>query len=69
MDMYPHLTHFPENRLALERQRQLRREIRARKDAARTGRSFRFAALAARWRPALRPRPARCVVGGQCEAV
>jgi hypothetical protein len=55
MDLYPHLTHYPENRLALERERRLRQEIRAARAVGRGERTSRLAALTARLRGAMRP--------------
>jgi hypothetical protein len=55
VDLYPHLTQFPENRLALERERRLRRQLRAARAARRVERSFGVEALTARLRGALRP--------------
>jgi len=55
MDLYPHLTQFPENRAALERERRSRQEIRAARAVERVERSARFAVLTARLRRGLRP--------------
>jgi hypothetical protein len=59
MDMYPHLTQFPENRAELQRERGRRRRIVAEGAAVRAQRPGRFAMLAAGLRRALngRPRP------------
>jgi hypothetical protein len=55
MDLYPHLTHFPENRRALEAERRLRRQIRAIRAARSSERSSRLAVLTASLRRSLRP--------------
>ena len=68
MDLHPHLTHFPENQLALQRELRLRQQIRAARAARRAQRPSRFAALAARLRPALRPAASARLVE-ECEPV
>jgi hypothetical protein len=55
MDLYPHLTQFPENRAALERERRLRQEIRVARAVRRLERPSPVAALTARFRRVLRP--------------
>jgi len=58
--MYPHLTQFEENRLELERERRLRREIREAREEAKARRKAASTPLLARVRAAFRPGPAPC---------
>src|SRR5262245_1573639 len=58
MNMYPAVTLLEENKRELERELQLRRQIREAREARRAQRPSRFAALATRLRRA--PRPAPC---------
>lgn len=59
MDMYPHLTQFPENRVELQRERGRRQRILAEGAALRARRPARVATLTASLRRAvnLEPRP------------
>lgn len=59
--VYPHLTQFEENRIELERERQLRREIRAARDEARARRKASSPSFLARVRQAV-SRPEPCAV-------
>jgi len=61
--LYPHLQ-FEENRRALERERRLRRQIRARDAARRAERPSRLAAFTVRLRGAVRPDPCPPLVEG-----
>jgi hypothetical protein len=58
--MYPHLTQFEENRLELDRERRLRREIRWAREDAKARRKAESTPLLARIRQALRPDTAPC---------
>jgi hypothetical protein len=58
--MYPHLIQFEENRLEIERERQLRREIRAAREEVKARRKAASTPLLARIRTALRRGPAPC---------
>jgi hypothetical protein len=64
MDLYPHLTQFPENRFALERERRLRQQIREAHAVSRAERPSRLAALTARLRRAPRPGSRRPLAEG-----
>lgn len=64
MNMYPHLMQFEENRLAVERDRRLRQEIRAARAAQRAQRPSRIAALMARVRRAPQNDPCAPLVEG-----
>ena len=57
MDMYPHLTQFPENRAELQRERGRRRRILAEGAALRAQRPARLAMLTASLRRALNAEP------------
>jgi hypothetical protein len=56
--MYPHVTQFEENRIELEREARLRRELREAREAARSRRPSRWTRLTAAVRGT--PRPAPC---------
>ena len=55
--LFPHLTHFEENRRELELELRLRRQIRAARSARRAQRPSRFAGLTARLRRGLQADP------------
>jgi DNA-binding protein H-NS len=57
MNMYPHIELLEENRRELERERQLRQQIREARAARRAERPSRFAALTARLRRPLQSDP------------